>query len=541
MSISSNDFRRNKFADLLQRDHTLLSAVLVGIEGQSIEVQARATRILNRPSRFDRVTSITGMAGVAVTEALQRIAGAFTKLGVNESDVEILVNLAPADLPKEGAALDLALAVIMLQAAGKLPDLPDQEEKKYVLIGEVGLHAEVRRIAGALALAHHAQPGQVLLVPNGNDKECALILAKPGHEGCRVCPVSRLDEALTFFRGEGMLRDALQETTQFESAIDRAIDFGQVLGQDRAKEAAIISAAGGHNLLLVGPPGEGKSMIAAALPGILPRLTDAEKVELTRIYSACGKLERDAMAVTRRPMRSIHNTITKQALVGGGSGVPKPGEITLSHLGVLFLDEVAEFSRATLETLRQPMESGRITISRAAMTLDFPSRFTLVAAMNPCPCGYFGSDRCSCREHEVKRYQKKISGPLLDRIDLQVELRALTSDERFAEQPRTESPQLRAQVERARIRQRDRLAGLDIPTNSAIPGGRVRDLCAFSANGFDKYKRVVDSSSLSTRTMDRLAKVSRTVADLAGSDEVDEQHVDRAREYVVGNIFAQFS
>lgn len=469
-------------------------------------------------------------------EALDRIGGAFAKLGVPDSNVRILINLAPADLPKHGTWLDLPLAIIILQAIGFLPDLPDDREGDFILMGEVGIHGEIRRVPGALSLALRAKPGQALIVPTGNEKECALILAKPGHEDCRVFSVSTLDEVVEFFQGRRRLENSLRTTIRFESAIPQAVDFGRIRGQSLAKEAAIISAAGAHNLLLIGPPGEGKSLIASAIPGILPRLTESEKVELTRIYSACGKLDHDAMAVTRRPMRPIHHTSTKAALIGGGSGTPAPGEITLAHLGVLFLDELAEFARATLESLRQPIEQGWITISRVGCTLKFPCQFTLVAAMNPCPCGYFGTDRCVCRESDVEKYQKKLSGPLLDRIDLQVELKPLSTDERFADTQENESPRIRAAVERARQLQHRRFEGTQIPFNAAIPGGHVRDYCNFSEVGFAHYKKCIESNTLSTRSMDRLAKVSRTIADLANSEQIEPHHVDKAASFVVGGM-----
>lgn len=528
--------REREFGPLLKRDHTLNGAILIGLEGHLIEIQARATEVRRAPCPVTQATTITGMATGAVRECLQRIGGAFSKLGIPQSDVEILINLAPADLPKYGTWLDLPLAIIMLQASGYLPDLPDFREGDFVLMGEIGIHGELRRVPGALSLAFRAKAGQHLIVPAGNEKECALILAKPGHEGCGVYGISTLDEVIGFFLGKRKLENALSQEIRFEAAIDKAIDFGRIRGQKEAREAAVVSAAGGHNLLLIGPPGEGKSLIASAIPGVLPRLTDKEKVELTRIYSACGKLEHDAMAVTRRPMRTAHHTISAAGLIGGGSGLPKPGEITLAHLGVLFMDELPEFSRASLETLRQPIENGRITISRTGGTLEFPCQFTLVAAMNPCPCGYFGSDRCVCRDADVDRYLKKLSGPLLDRIDLQVELKTLTTEERFADTEDDVSPRLRAKVERARERQQKRFAGTDIPFNSAIPGGRVREYCSFSEEGFAHFKSCVDKNTLSTRSMDRLAKVSRTIADLADSDEVQQLHIDKAASFVVGGM-----
>lgn len=296
-----------------------------------------------------------------------------------------------------------------------------------------------------------------------------------------------------------------------------------------------------HNFLLIGPPGEGKSLLASALPGILPKLTDDEKVELTRIYSAAGELKGDGQVVNRRPMRSVHHSTSKQALVGGGSPLPRPGEATLAHLGALFLDELAEFSGATLETLRQPIEDGRISVSRVGGTLEFPCRFTVVAAMNPCPCGYFGTDRCRCTANDVRRYQGRISGPLLDRLDLQVELNRLTTEERFAPLEPDSSPALRARVEAARQRQRDRFRDPRIPCNAAIPGGRVIESVRFAPAGLERFKQVIDTEQISTRSMDRLAKVARTAADLAESDEVQPPHVEEAASFVVGGVLREAS
>lgn len=296
----------------------------------------------------------------------------------------------------------------------------------------------------------------------------------------------------------------------------------------------------GYTMLLIGPPGEGKSLLASAIPGILPRLSSEEKVVLTKIYSACGVLETDGVAVTRRPFRAVHCSASQQSLLGGGSRVPKPGEVTLAHLGVLFLDEFAEFSRGCIESLRQPIESGEVTISRVGASLTFPSRFTMVAAMNPCPCGFFGTERCLCRESDVKKYLNKLSGPILDRIDLQVEMKPLTSDERFADTPtEQESPRRRMQVEAARQRQNERFAGKGIPHNAAIPGGHVREYCNFSQPGFEHYRRLVDERQISTRSADRLAKVARTVADLVDSDQIEPKHLDKAARFVIGGLLRE--
>jgi len=420
----------------------------------------------------------------------------------------------------------------MLQVAGILPDLPAEQEANYILFGEIGIHGELRRVPGALSLSFRARPGQSLIVPHGNEKECALILAKPGHDGCAVFPADTLEEVLEFFRGRGQLKNALRNTIKFEPVIEKAIDFGKIRGQRQAKRAALISAAGGHNMLMIGPPGEGKSLIASSMAGILPRLNEAEMVELTRIYSAVGLLGDDGNAVTRRPVRTVHHSVSMPALIGGGSGVPRPGEVTLAHHGILFLDELPEFSRRALESLRQPMESGKVNISRVKATLGFPCQFTLVAAMNPCPCGYAGTERCSCSGHDIAKYQQKLSGPLLDRIDLQVLMRPLTTDERFAQTSDGESRRLRAIVQKARAVQENRFADTEIQTNSTIPGGAVGDFCQFANSAFEDYKQIVAGSPVTTRTSDRLARVARTVADLDNNSLIETKHVKEAASFM---------
>ena len=521
-------------ATLLARDHTVYGGVLVGIEGRRIELQARAVGLVEKPKTWREAVTISGLARGANNEALTRIAGAFAKLGLPQPAVEILVNLAPADLVKEGTWLDLPLAIVLLQAAGLVPDLPEGRRQDFMLIGELSIHGDLCPVPGALSLAFEARPGQKLIVPSGNERECSLLLARPGGAGCSVFVARTLQEVIDFFQGRRSLTNAGQGGVQFSAAVPPAIDLGRIRGQAKAKRALTISAAGGHNLLMIGPPGEGKSLLASALPGLLPKLTDDEKVQLTKIYSACGALPKDGCVVTRRPLRSIHHTASLQAVIGGGNGHPRPGEITLAHLGVLFLDEIAEFNRGTLEALRQPIETGEVSISRVKGTGTYPSRFTLVAAMNPCPCGYHGTERCRCSAKEVTKYQQKLSGPILDRIDLQVVMDRLTLEERFTDDAEFEtSPRVRAEVEAARDRQHARFQGLDIACNSAIPGGHVRDHCRFSTDGFAFFKSTIENSQLSTRSMDRLARVSRTIADLANSPDIEPEHIDEARSFVI--------
>ena len=539
MAIAKDYRRTRELKDLLRRDHTLNGGILFGLEGHIIEIQARAMEVLKRPEPWRLVTNVSGMARTPIREALDRIAGAFAKLRIPEPEVAIQINLIPPAVEKDGTWLDLPLAIILLQASGYLPDLPEHEEGDFILVGEVGLHAEVRRVPGVLSIAYCAKPGQKLIVPYGNEREVALILAKSGHEGCGIFPIATLEEVIKYFQGQGVLENALKNGIKFDNLIPKAIDLGRIRGQQKAKDAACIAAAGGHNLLLIGPPGEGKSLLASAIPGILPRLTDPEKVELTRIYSAYGALEQDGVAVTRRPMRSVHHSASRQSIIGGGNRIPRPGEITLAHLGVLFLDEIAEFPASTIEAMRQPIESGEIVISRVGATLNFPCRFTLVAAMNPCPCGYFGSDMCRCKDTDVKKYQKKLSGPILDRIDLQVEMDRLSTEERFAPIEEDVSARLRMKVERARDRQIARFAGKGIPYNAAIPGGTVLEYCEFSSEAMSCFKETIENNTLSTRSMDRLAKVARTIADLEGNDKVQPAHIRKATTFVVGGVLRE--
>ncbi len=541
-------------------DHTLHGGILFGIEGIRIELQGRF--IAGRGGRGWRsCIDMVGLAGAVIRETLQRIEAAFAKYGLEPPEGTIYLNLAPPDVPKEGTALDLPIALLALQAAGYIPDWPAEIEKNYVFIGELGLHGEIRPIRGILPIAMSAIGATNLVVPVGNQKEASMIRAVPGRESCNILTAESLEQVMQFMRGKTALPNAAAQPIQYEPIVERGVDFGVIKGQKPAKRAMEIAAAGGHNVLLVGPPGEGKSLIAKALPTILPRLSNSEKVELTQIYSAKGLLVSDGAVVTRRPYREVHHTASKQSLVGGGSGTPEPGEISLAHKGVLFLDELPEFSRPTIEALRQPIESGEITLSRVSATLTFPARFSLVAAMNPCPCGFFGlhlcdacneavSDpqmgcpkcggaqlrpRCTCNAKTVQKYQKTISGPILDRIDLKVDVRPLTFEEKFGDAAAETSEQIRVRIDAARQKQAERYAAIGITCNAHMPGGQVQKWCNFAPAGFEAYKTVIQENTLSTRATDRLAKVARTVADLAGADTIEPPHVDEAASFLLGS------
>lgn len=545
---------------LEQQEHNLFGGILNGVDGLRVQVQARYMGP-DQPGDCWSI-AITGMAGIAVREVVARCIGAFSRYGIPPKRGQILINLAPAGIPKIGTTLDLPIALICLQAAGYLPDLPPEYEQSLLLLGELGLHGELRRINGALPIALCAPPGARLIVPKGNEKECCMIRGLLGHGDTHVFVAETLEEVVGQLTGRLKLQNAMQNHPKYEGMIPSCPDFADIKGQERAKRALTIAAAGGHNVLLVGPPGEGKSLLASALPGILPPLSNPEKIELTKLYSAKGLLTEDGMVVSRRPFRAIHHSASKQSLVGGGSGIPQPGEITLAHKGVLFLDEMAEFSRATLESLRQPIESGSVTISRVDSTLSFPSRFSLVAAMNPCPCGYFGTfncrrcqslvfdrgrgcgscggfdivDRCTCRGPQVQAYQKKVSGPILDRIDLQVPIRPLSIDERFSTEKAESTQSVRARVVRARNQQAARFESAAIGCNAEIPGGEVGRWCAMPADSMTAYKQAISTGSFTTRAMDRMAKVSRTIADLEDSEVIEPRHILEAAEFLGGTV-----
>ena len=499
-------------------------SAVYGVEAITITVEVNVTEGLH--------TFIVGLADSAVKESIQRIEGAIKNNGLHMPRTKIVVNLAPAGIRKYGSAFDLPIALGILAASEQLPD-PSGLLKNFVIMGELGLDGSIQPIKGALPIAVQSVKERFkgLIVPGQNAAEAAIV------KQLRVFGFTHLRDVVGFFEDTASSNPVMADERQplLSSCPPAELDFSEVRGQGNVKRALEIAAAGGHNALMVGPPGAGKTMLARRLPTILPPLSLQEALETTKIHSVAGKLPAHTTLLYQRPFRSPHHTMSAMALVGGGS-IPQPGEISLAHNGVLFLDELPEFNRSTLEVMRQPMEDRRIVISRAALSVEFPSSFILIASMNPCPCGYFNhpDKECTCPPGTVQKYLNKISGPLLDRIDLHVEVVPVPYVQLSSGLMGESSLQIRQRVMAAREMQRRRYEGqgpVATYCNAQINGRLLRHYCRIDTGSEKLLRMAMEKLKLSVRAHDHVLKISRTIADLAGSEGIRAEHLAEAIQF----------